>query len=104
MGRSALSIAGTSHQFGRSSSLRTAAAPFASSITGTSEAISAGVSASSPSLFRRPSMCWRRPGIGDRVAKSLMLGSSLASWSATRLIRKLPKLMPARPCWQLEIE
>ena len=69
-----MSIAGTSHQTGRSSSWRTAAAPAASSVTGTSEAISPWVSAASPSFFSRSSMWRRRPGIGDSVAKSRDVG------------------------------
>ena len=36
----------------------------------------------------------RKPGIGDKVAKVLSRGSSAASASTTRLIRKSPKLMP----------
>ena len=46
----------------------------------------------------------RNPGIGDRVAKVFRLRNSADSSSTTRLIRKLPKLMPDSPCWQLLIE
>ena len=45
-----------------------------------------------------------KPGTGDKVAKTRSRGSSLANASTTRLIRKSPKLIPARPRWQFEIE
>ena len=43
-------------------------------------------------------------GTGESVQKVFSLGNSSCSFSATRLIRKLPRLMPRRPGWQFDIE
>ena len=51
-----------------------------------------------------PSSHLRKPGIGESVANTLRLRNSLLSSSTTRLIRKLPKLIPFRPRWQLLME
>jgi len=43
-------------------------------------------------------------GTGESVTNVLRLGSSRTRSSTTCLIRKLPKVMPFNPSWQLEIE
>jgi len=45
-----------------------------------------------------------KPGMGDKVAKVRNPGNSRFNSSTTRLIRKLPKLMPRNPSCVLEID
>jgi hypothetical protein len=46
----------------------------------------------------------RKPGAGDSVTKFESRANSRETSSTTCLIRKLPKLTPVSPRWQLEIE
>ena len=65
---------------------------------------SAGLSKPGSPSARAASSQAMNPGTGDRVANVVKPGNSRARVPATRLIRKLPKLMPASPFWALEME